>query len=109
MIYPYHLLDWENPEDESRMRLSMNRWQGNTGYSLTGKAAMLATAGEGDGALACMKKFFAGWLRPNTLYNESGPVIETPFSAMCSLEEMYLQDWGDCIRVSTAVLRLGMT
>ena len=46
-----------------------------------------------------MKKFFAGWLRPNTLYNESGPVIETPFSAMCSLEEMYLQDWGDCIRV----------
>ncbi len=99
MIYPYHILDWENPEDESRMRLSMNRWQGNTGYSLTGKAAMLATAGDGDGALACMKKFFAGWLRPNTLYNESGPVIETPFSAMCSLEEMYLQDWEDCIRV----------
>ena len=99
MIYPYHLLSWDNPEDAARMSFSLDRWNGNTGYSLTGKAAMLASRGDGDEALELLKKFFAGWVRPNTLYNESGPVIETPFSAMCSLEEMYLQDWGGCIRV----------
>lgn len=99
MIYPYHMLDWDNTSDAAKMSLSMDRWQGNTGYSLTAKAAMLASKGDGDGALACLKKFFAGWLRPNTLYNESGPVIETPFSAMCSLEELYMQDWGGLIRV----------
>ena len=99
MIYPYHMLDWDNAADAAKMSLSMDRWQGNTGYSLTAKAAMLASKGDGDGALACLKKFFAGWLRPNTLYNESGPVIETPFSAMCSLEELYMQDWGGLIRV----------
>ena len=81
------------------MTLSLRRWQGNTGYSLTGKAAILASHGEGNAALECLKRFFAGWVRPNTLYNESGPVIETPFSAMCSLEELYMQDWGDRIRV----------
>ena len=99
MIYPYHLLDWDNPLDAERMTLSLRRWQGNTGYSLTGKAAMLASHGEGNAALECLKRFLAGWVRPNTLYNESGPVIETPFSAMCSLEELYMQDWGDRIRV----------
>ncbi len=99
MIYPYHLLSWDNPREAEMMNLSVDRWQGNTGYSLTVKAAMLASRGDGDAALALLQKFLSGWVRPNTLYNESGPVIETPFSAMCSLEELYMQDWGDRIRV----------
>ena len=102
MIYPYHLLDWNNPADAHRMQISVDRWNGDTGYSLTGKASMLESKGDGDGALALLKRFLSGWVRPNTLYNESGPVIETPFSAMCSLEEMYLQDWGGLIRVFPA-------
>ena len=99
MIYPYHMLDWENPADSARMALSVDRWNGNTGYSLTGKASMLCSRGDGEAALTLMKRFLAGWVRHNTLYNESGPVIETPFAAMCSLEDMYMQDWGDRIRV----------
>ena len=99
MIYPYHMLDWENPADSARMALSVDRWNGNTGYSLTGKASMLCSRGDGEAALALMKRFLAGWVRHNTLYNESGPVIETPFAAMCSFEDMYMQDWGDRIRV----------
>ena len=102
MIYPYHILDWNNPVDAHRMQKSIDRWNGDTGYSLTGKASMLESKGDGDGALALIKRFLAGWVRPNTLYNESGPVIETPFSAMCSIEEMYLQDWGGLIRVFPA-------
>lgn len=109
MIYPYHILDWENPEDESRMRYSMNRWQGNTGYSLTGKAAMLATAGEGDGALACMKIFSPdGCVR--TRFTMSRDRLSRRRSRRCV-------HWKRCtFRIGataseffTAVLRLGMT
>lgn len=99
MIYPYHMLDWGNPADSARMALSVDRWHGNTGYSLTGKASMLSSRGDGEAALSLMQKFLGGWVRHNTLYNESGPVIETPFAAMCSFEDMYLQDWGDRVRV----------
>lgn len=99
MIYPYHMLDWDNPVDRPKMELSVGRWNGNQGYSRTGKAAMLASKGDGDGALAQMKVFFSTYVRPNTLYNESGPVIETPLAAVSSLHEFYMQDWGDRIRI----------
>ncbi|MCQ2164257.1 MAG: hypothetical protein MJZ04_03645 [Bacteroidales bacterium] len=39
------------------------------------------------------------FLKPNTLYAESGPVIETPLAGISTLHEFYLQDWGDRIRV----------
>lgn len=99
MIYPYHLLSWADAADRRRMELSVGRWHGNQGYSRTGKAAMLATKGDGSGALRELHAFFSRYLRPNTLYNETGPVIETPLAAMSSLHELYLQDHGDRIRV----------
>ena len=99
MIYPYHMLDWENPVDRPKMELSVSRWNGNQGYSRTGKAAMLASKNDGNGALSQLNTFFGSYLRPNTLYNETGPVIETPLSAVSSLHELYMQDWGDKIRV----------
>lgn len=102
MIFPYHMLDWDNPLDRARMSLSLDRWNGNSGYSYTGKASMLCSRGDkgdGDRALAIMKQFFSKYITNNTLYNEAGPCMETPFSAMCSLEHMYLQDWGGVLRV----------
>ena len=102
MIFPYHMLDWGNPVDSIRMSRSLDRWNGNQGYSRSGKASMLcARGGKGDGdlALAQIKELLDKRITHNTLYNESGPVIETPFSAMCSLEDMYLQDWGGVIRI----------
>ena len=99
MIYPYRMLDWENTEDRPKMELSVNRWKGNQGYSRTGKAAMLASKGDGDGALEQMEIFLQRFVKPNTLYAESGPVIETPMAAVSTLHELYMQDWGDKIRV----------
>ena len=99
MIYPYHLLDWEDAQDRPRMELSVNRWKGNQGYSRTGKAAMLASKGDGDGALEQMEVFLQRFVKPNTLYAETGPVIETPMAAVSTLHELYMQDWGDKIRV----------
>ncbi len=102
MIYPYRFLDWDNPEDAAKMQLSMDRWHGNKGYYNTGKASMYESRGDGDSAYVLLKEFFAKWMTPNTLYHESGPVIETPLSAMCSLEEMYLQDWKGYVHVFPA-------
>lgn len=102
MIFPYHLLDWDDPTDKEMMSLSLERWNGSSGYSYTGKASMLCSRGDpgdGDKALETLKVFFPKYIRKNTLYNESGPVMETPFSAMCSLEDMYMQDWGGVIRI----------
>ena len=99
MIYPYYLVNWENPAHRERIKLSVGRWKGNQGYSRTGKAAMLLSMGDGDGALEQMKVFFGRFLKPNTLYAESGPVIETPMAAMSTLHEFYMQDWGERIRV----------
>ena len=39
----------------------------------------------------------------NTLYRESGPVIETPLSGVQSIHDMLLQSWGGKIRVFPAV------
>lgn len=102
MIFPYHMLDWDNPVERARMNLSLERWNGNEGYSRSGKASMLCARGDkgdGDHALEQIKELLNKRIRHNTLYNESGPVIETPFSAVCSLEDMYLQDWGGVIRI----------
>ena len=99
MIYPYHHLSWDVPEQRSRMELSIDRWQGDQGYSHTGKAAMLTTIGRGDEAADYFDTFLNDFLMPNTLYAEYGPVIETPLSGLTTLHDFYMQDWGDRIRI----------
>jgi len=99
MIYPYHMLDWNDPIQRQRANFSIDRWQGDQGYSRTGKAAMLASEGLGDEALEQMKIFLHDFIKPNTLYAESGPVIETPLAAVSTIHEFYMQDWGDRLRV----------
>jgi hypothetical protein len=43
------------------------------------------------------------FIQPNTMYQESGPVIETPLSAAQSLHDMVCQSWGGIIRVFPAL------
>lgn len=99
MIYPYHMLDWNNESERAKANLSIDRWQGDQGYSRTGKAAMLASEGLGDEALEQLEVFIDKFLKPNTLYAESGPVIETPLAGASTLHEFYMQDWGDRLRI----------
>jgi hypothetical protein len=42
-------------------------------------------------------------IKPNTMYLEAGPVIETPLSAITTINEMLLQSWGGIIRVFPAI------
>ena len=99
MIYPYYLINWGQKENRDKITLSVNRWTGNQGYSRTGKAAMLLGMGKGDEALSEMQVFLDRFVKPNTLYAETGPVIETPLAALSTIHDFYMQDWGGTIRI----------
>lgn len=99
MIYPYYMVNWDNEADREKIELSVNHWKGNQGYSRTGKAAMLLSMNKGDEALKQMNIFLDKFVKPNTLYAETGPVIETPLAAVSTIHEFYLQDWGNTIRI----------
>lgn len=110
MIYPLYLVNWDQPENRDVITKTMTRWWAFTGdmrgYSYTGLAAMYASMGEGSKAEIELQKLLddTKFMTANTLYNEDGnPVIETPFALAASLQDMYLQSWGDKIRVFHAV------
>ena len=64
---------------------------------------MYAMLGEGDVALDYFKQLNSQFIQPNTLYKESGPVIETPLALAASLQEMSLQFWNGIVRVFPAI------
>lgn len=64
---------------------------------------MYACMGDGDRSLASLEKLWSQFLKPNTMYKESGPVIETPLAAAQTLNEMLLQSWGERVRVFPAM------
>ncbi|MEU1181190.1 Tat pathway signal sequence domain protein [Streptomyces sp. NPDC005820] len=111
MVYPLYLVNWDQPENRELIAKSVAHWHALTGahrgYSYTGAASMYAMTGDGDTALARLRKFFDPSTRypcqANTHYTEAGPVIETPLSASQSLHDMFCQSWGGVIRVFPAV------
>jgi alpha-L-fucosidase 2 len=107
MIYPLYLMNWEQPENRALIEKSLNHWIGFKGalqgYSYTGAAAMKAQMGKGDDAAQLLNQFLDSYVKPNTMYLEAGPVIETPLAGAASLHEMLLQSWGGKIRVFPAI------
>ena len=105
--YPLYTLNKEHPEDVDLIERSLHFWQSKTGahqgYSLTGASSILSALGKGNDALVYLNKLFGRFLSVNTLYRESGPVIETPLSGAQSIHDMLLQSWGGKIRVFPAV------
>lgn len=110
MIYPIHEINWEQPENRELIKRSLEQWENNNsawrGYSYSGAASIYATMGNGNKCLQLLNDMFDKGrfaIKPNTMYLEAGPVIETPLSAVTSLNEMLLQGWGNIIRVFPAV------
>ena len=105
--YPLYLLNKERPDDIALIERSLAYWQGkdgaHQGYSCTGASSLSSALGKGNDALAYLDKLFTSFLSVNTLYRESGPVIETPLSAAQSIHDMLLQSWGGKLRVFPAV------
>ncbi len=106
MWYPLHVLN-PTKENTALMKKSIEHWhsfeKALQGYSFTGGASMYAKMGDGDKSYNFLKTFMTKFLRPNTMYLEAGPVIETPLSAVASVNEMLLQSWGDTVRIFPAV------
>lgn len=105
MLYPLYLETTDKPGAEELMLTSLRHWQSmgaRQGYSLTGAASISSAFGRGNDALMYLNGLVE-FLQPNTLYKESGPVIETPLSGAQSIHDMIIQSWGGTIRVFPAL------
>ncbi|MFV0604858.1 MAG: glycosyl hydrolase family 95 catalytic domain-containing protein [Niabella sp.] len=107
MIYPLHIMNWDDIDTRELITKSLHHWHSLNGalqgYSFTGGASIYATMGMGNNALNYLNQLFSKYIKPNTMYMETGPVIETPLSAATSLQELLLQSWNDKIRIFPAV------
>ncbi len=107
MIYPFYEINWERPQNRELINTSINHWQSMPqqlqGYSYTGLASMKAMMGDGDAAKTALQTLLTKFVKPNTLYAETGPVIETPLAAMASIQELCLQYWDGIVRVFPAI------
>jgi len=107
MIYPLYEITGEQPQSRELIEKSLRHWHSFPGalqgYSFTGGASIWAQLGRGDDANAYLQQLLNRFIRPNTMYQESGPVIETPLSASQSIHDMLCQSWGGVIRLFPAV------
>ncbi|MEU3301426.1 Tat pathway signal sequence domain protein [Streptomyces sp. NPDC006678] len=106
-VYPLYEITGRTAEERALIETSLNHWVSFEGalqgYTFTGAASMSALLGKGEDALGYLDELMRRFIRPNTMYKESGPVIETPLSAAQSVHDMVCQSWGDVIRVFPAV------
>ena len=107
MIYPLAVMNWRQPENRPLITKSIDHWLSFEGalqgYTFTGAASMNAQMGNGNKALEYLNRLLDKYVKPNTMYLESGPVIETPLSAANTIQELLLQSWGDKIVIFPAV------
>jgi hypothetical protein len=106
-VYPLYEITWERPEHRRIIETSLDHWVGFEGalqgYTFTGAASMSAQILRGEKAEFYLGELQRRYIQPNTMYKESGPVIETPLSAAQSLHDMLVQSWGRVIRLFPAV------
>jgi alpha-L-fucosidase 2 len=107
MVYPLKLVTPEKPEDRALIERSLAHWIGFEGalqgYSFVGASAISSLLGKGDDAARYLDQLIGRFVKPNTMYLEAGPVIETPLAAAQAVHEMLLQNHRDVIRVFPAV------
>ncbi|WP_419993675.1 glycosyl hydrolase family 95 catalytic domain-containing protein [Streptomyces boninensis] len=106
-VYPLYEITWEQPDQRKLIETSLDHWVSFEGalqgYTFTGAASMAAQMTDGARALGYLDRLMSDFIQANTMYKESGPVIETPLSAAQSLHDMICQSWGGVIRVFPAV------
>ena len=107
MIYPLRILRPDNESNKELIEKSLAHWTGMKGalegYTFTGAASISALQGKGNDALNYLNGLIDGYIQPNTLYREAGPVIETPLSGAASINEMLLQSYNNQIHVFPAI------
>lgn len=107
MIYPLRVLKPDIAENRKLIEKSLAHWTGLKtdyfGYMNTGAASILALLHKGNNAIDYLSNLLDNHIQPNTFYREAGPVIETPLSAVASVNEMMLQSYDGEVHVFPAV------
>jgi hypothetical protein len=107
MIYPLRVLKPDNAENKKLIEKSLSHWTGIRGallgYTNTGAASISALLHKGNDAIDYLNNLLDHHIPPNTFYREAGPVMETPLSAVASVNEMMLQSNDGEIHVFPAV------
>lgn len=107
MVYPLRMVTGRTPDERALIERSLAHWIGFEGalqgYSFVGASAISSLLGNGDDARRYLDALITRFVLPNTMYTESGPVMETPLAAAQALHEMLLQGWDDTIHVFPAM------
>jgi hypothetical protein len=106
MIYPLRMVTGANVAERAVIEKSLAHWIGFEGalqgYSFVGASAISSLLGKGEDAERFLDDLLGRFVKPNTMYLEDGPVIETPLSAAQAVHEMLLQSWGGTLRIFPA-------
>ncbi len=107
-FYPLYQLDvTTSSANRSALTKSLDHWlsfsSGKQGYTLSGSGSMYAVLGNGNQARTQLGTLLDKFVQPNTMYKESGPVIETPLSGAQTMHDMVVQSWGGVVRVFPGV------
>lgn len=110
MIYPFYEYTHDDASQGAQVDRTLAHWLSDPsafrGYSWLAAASMKAMNGEGDKALEFILKSFDHPrfpTRPNTMYIESGPVIETPLLAARTIQDLILTSYNGIIRIFPGV------
>lgn len=107
MIYPLRLVRGDTPAERGLIESSLDHWIGFEGalqgYSFTGASSISSAIGRRDEAAKLLNSLVDRYVRPNTMYLEGSPVIETPLSGAESIHDMLLQSGGGVIRLFPGV------
>ncbi|MCU6708232.1 hypothetical protein M6D81_05855 [Paenibacillus sp. J5C_2022] len=104
--FPLQLVSADSPDERELIAASLRHWfsmEGDLrGFSFTGAASIAAALGWGDEAHAYLQSLIH-LLKPNTMYKEAGPVIESPLAGAEAIHDMLLQSRGDTVAVFPAM------
>ena len=103
-FYPLYRLDvTTSTTNRTALTRSLDHWLGfssaKQGYTFTGSGSMYAVLGNGEQARTQLVTLLDKYIQANTMYKESGPVIETPLSGAQTVHDMLVQSWGGTIRI----------
>jgi hypothetical protein len=108
MIYPYYLVNWEQPESRENILNSLRHWGSpeipNT-WTQCVISSMYSSAGNGEKALEHLNLALASPnFYPNTFHAEGRNPCSETYGGLCRmLLDMLIQSWGDKIRIFPAV------
>ena len=110
-VWPLCIYTPEDPQRRALIKKTMDHWttvEGGKqifGWSQAAAASIYAILGEGENARDYLLKHHNNrrFVRCNTQYYETWPVIECSHVAARALQEMLIQSWGNQIRVFPAI------